>query len=248
MYWNSPTGTYNTMMYEFEGNEINVIHQLYSKGLLYRGRKPVYYSPSSHTALAESELEYKDLDTPSVFVSFPLIGSEFSNKYKDISLVIWTTTPWTLLANQAIGLNKSSEYSIMQSVNDNNKYIIIHLSESIPQEILNEYKEIKTIKGKELLNTKAIHPLLKIEVPVIHGDYITTTSGTGLVHLAPGHGMDDYVVCRENNIEEMKMIVDDNGCYNCGKYKGMNILTDGNKKIVFIYIYNNYIIYLLLLD
>lgn len=218
------------MMYEFEGNEINIIHQLYSKGLLYRGRKPVYYSPSSHTALAESELEYEDLETPSVFVSFPLVN--FDDKYKDISLVIWTTTPWTLLANQAIGLNKSSDYSIMQNVKDSDKYIIIHISDNIPKEILEQFKEIKTVKGKELLNSKAIHPLLKIEVPVIHGDYITTTSGTGLVHLAPGHGMDDYVVCRENNITEMKMIVDDDGKYNCGKYKGMNVLADGNNKIV----------------
>lgn len=220
------------MMYEFEGNEINIIHQLYSKGLLYRGRKPVYYSPTSHTALAESELEYKDLETPSVFVSFPLLNSSFNDKYKDISLVIWTTTPWTLLANQAIGLNKSSDYSIMQNMKDSSKYIIMHVSDIIPKEILEQFKEIKTIKGKELLNSKAIHPLLNIEVPVIHGDYITTTSGTGLVHLAPGHGMDDYVVCRENNITEMKMIVDDDGKYNCGKYKGMNVLTDGNNIIV----------------
>lgn len=113
-------------------------------------------------------------------------------------MVIWTTTPWTILANQAIGINKNEKYSIMENLDCKGEYIILHESDNIPNDILGQYKTVKVIKGEELLNSKAKHPIFNEYVPVIHGDYITSSSGTGLVHLAPGHGMDDYVVCRYN--------------------------------------------------
>lgn len=166
--------------------------------LLFSGLKPVYYSPSSHTALAEYELEYKDLESPSIFVKFKLDNPQLSNINNNVSLVIWTTTPWTILANQAIGINKNEKYSIMENLDCKGEYIILHESDNIPNDILGQYKTVKVIKGEELLNSKAKHPIFNEYVPVIHGDYITSSSGTGLVHLAPGHGMDDYVVCRYN--------------------------------------------------
>lgn len=194
--WDNP---YLTLNKDYEANQIEVFADLVKKGLIYRGLKPIYWSYSSESALAEAEIEYKDIESDSIYFSFPCVDN-------DLNLLVWTTTPWTLPANLAVCLNPAYTYNVCQF--NNKKYLI---EESLTKKVLEElgikkYKVIKQISGAKLENIKYKHPLFNRVSPVILGMHVTQENGTGLVHTAPGHGADDYNVGVKYNLDILSPI------------------------------------------
>ncbi|NLB84604.1 MAG: isoleucine--tRNA ligase [Acholeplasmataceae bacterium] len=199
--WDNP---YLTLNKSYEAAQIKTFGKLVSKGLIYRGLKPVYWSYSSETALAEAEIEYHDLESYSIYVSFPIVLE--TNELKDANLIIWTTTPWTLPGNLAVAVNPKFVYDLVKF--NNQKYLIEH---SLLAEVLNilkvsEYETIKSFKGQDLEFVKYKHPLYDKVLPIILGDHVTDETGTGLVHTAPGHGTDDYKVGQKYNLDILSPI------------------------------------------
>ncbi len=191
---------YFTMNKEFEANEIKCFATLALKGLIYKGLKPVYWSPSSESALAEAEIEYHDVDSYSIYVSFDVIEGKklLPNNSK---ILIWTTTPWTLPANLALCANPSFVYGLYDT--DIGKVLFLQdLKKELATKLgWKKCKLVKTFKGKELEKIKAKHPFYDRESLMILGDYVTGDTGTGIVHIAPGHGADDYNVCLKYGIK-----------------------------------------------
>lgn len=191
---------YLTLNKDFEAGQLECFSIMALKGLIYKGLKPVYWSPSSESALAEAELEYKDVESHSIYVSFKLKENTKINT-KDVSLIIWTTTPWTLPSNLAISVNPHYEYGVYET-NIGNILILKEFSEKLKEELnLTKMTLLEDVKGRQLEYLEYIHPLYERKSIVILGEHVTNEAGTGLVHTAPGHGADDYVVCKKYNIE-----------------------------------------------
>lgn len=186
--WDNP---YITLQPEFEKEEVKMFGEMVEKGFVYRGKKPVYWSPSSESTLAEAEIEYKDIKSPSLYVAFKVKdGKDLLDN--DTSFIIWTTTPWTLPANVAIAVNPRFEYSLIEA--DGKKYVVATERLNDVTEAL-EFKDVKTlkiIKGADLEMMTAQHPFYDRDSLVILGNHVTLDDGTGLVHTAPGHGTDDF--------------------------------------------------------
>jgi isoleucyl-tRNA synthetase len=206
--WDNP---YVTLTKEFEAAQIKVFGEMAKRGYIYKGLKPVHWSPSSETALAEAEIEYKDKRSPSIYVAFSVKdGKNVLNG--DEKFIIWTTTPWTIPANLAIALNPELQYAVV-NVN-NEKYII---AEKLLEEVAKTlewdvYHVEKTILGKEMERVVAQHPFYDRESLVILGDHVTTDAGTGCVHTAPGHGEDDFWVGKKYGLDVL-CPVDDRGVF-----------------------------------
>lgn len=186
--WENP---YITLQPEFEREEVKMFAEMVEKGYIYRGKKPVYWSPSSESTLAEAEIEYKDIKSPSLYVSFKVKDGK-GLLDSDTSFIIWTTTPWTLPANEAIAVNPRFEYSLVNA--DGKKYVIATQRLNAVSEAL-EFENVETlkiIKGADLEYMTAMHPFYDREVLLILGNHVTLDDGTGLVHTAPGHGTDDF--------------------------------------------------------
>lgn len=161
--------------------------------------KPVYWSPSSKSALAESELEYNEKHTStSLYIQFPIKVDRW--KDKPVHALIWTTTPWTIPSNRAICVHPELEYALVEA---NNQHWIIGKDrlEALEEELGQPLKSIEIVPGSELVGSTYQHPLSKEQYPVLAGHHVTAESGTALVHTAPGHGMEDYEVCLANGIE-----------------------------------------------
>ena len=188
---------YLTMTYDYEATIVREFAKFAKSGAVYRGKKPVYWCASCVTALAEAEVEYHDHESPSIYVKFPMIDdlSDLSPELagKDVSVVIWTTTPWTIPANLAVALHPDFEY-IAADVKTGEVLILAkELADLVlPSFGLSEYKTLVTFKGSELEHKKAKHPLYDRESVIILADYVTLDAGTGCVHTAPGHGQEDY--------------------------------------------------------
>jgi len=206
--WDNP---YITLTKDYEAAQIKVFGEMAKKGYIYKGLKPVYWSPSSESALAEAEIEYQDKRSPSIYVSFEvkdgkgvLDGGE--------KLVIWTTTPWTIPANLGISLHPELQYAVVKIGEE--KFVVAEaLLESITEELDWENPEIvKTFKGEEADKIVAKHPFYDRDSLVMLGDHVTTEAGTGCVHTAPGHGEDDFYVARSYGIEALNP-VDDKGVF-----------------------------------
>lgn len=189
--WDNP---YITLQHEFEGQEIRVFGEMYKKSYIYKGKKPVYWSWSSESTLAEAEVEYKDVEANSIFVAFPVVDGKGIIDPKDTYFVIWTTTPWTIPANEAICVNPKFDYSVVQV--GNKKYVVATgLLDKVAEEIgWDDYKVVQTVKGADMEYMKAKHPLYDKESLVTEGFHVTLDDGTGLVHTAPGFGADDFNV------------------------------------------------------
>ncbi len=190
--WDNP---YLTLNKSYEDKMVDIFWEMYKKGMIYRGLKPVYWCYKCETALAEAEVEYHDHSTPSVYVKFS-IKDDSASKAKpgnDASIVIWTTTPWTLPANVAIAVHPDFVYVLFESAGV--KYIVAkELLNSFAEKAgLKDIKEIRTFKGADLELIKCSHPFLERDSLVITADYVTLETGTGCVHIAPGHGHEDYV-------------------------------------------------------
>ncbi|KAB2065366.1 hypothetical protein ES319_A09G084300v1 [Gossypium barbadense] len=260
--WNNP---YLTLDPKYEAAQIEVFGEMALKGHIYRGRKPVHWSPSSRTALAEAELEYPEGHVSrSIYALFRMVSTPSSKEslleefFPDICLAIWTTTPWTVPANAAVAVNAKLQYAVVEAKS---------LSEDVHLSAGNKKKRLgnivtepkmpffivasnlvptleakwgiklivkKTLSGSDLENCRYIHPINNMECPVvIGGDYITTESGTGLVHTAPGHGQEDYVTGLKYGLP-IYSPVDDDGKFTeeAGQFNGLDVLGDGNAAVV----------------
>lgn len=200
--WDNP---YITLTKEYEAAQIKVFGEMANKGYIFKGLRPVYWSPSSESALAEAEIEYHDKRSPSIYVAFNVIdGKGVLNT--DEKIIIWTTTPWTIPANLGIALHPQLEYAVVQVKED--KYVVAHdLLEDLIEELEWESPEVlRTFKGEEADRVVAKHPFYDRESLVMLGEHVTTDSGTGCVHTAPGHGEDDFNMAKAYGIEPLSPV------------------------------------------
>ena len=191
--WNNP---YLTLKPEYEAKQLEVFGELYENGYIFKGLKPIYWSPVTETALAEAEIEYKNVTSPSIYVKMK--GNkdlmEKLGMNEEVWVVIWTTTPWTLPANVAISLNPNFEYGVYKT-EKGNLILAKDLAEKAFVEIgITEYELVKEFIGSDLEKATYQHPFLDRTGMIILGTHVTADAGTGCVHTAPGHGQDDYVV------------------------------------------------------
>jgi len=195
--WDHP---YVTLMPHFEARQIGVFGEMAKRGFIYKGLKPVYWCATCETALAEAEVEYADKKSPSIYVKFPVRDGKGILPEANTYVVIWTTTPWTLLANMAISLHPDYEYILLEL--DGQKMLIAkELKAAFLKETgLTEGNIAGQYKGKELEGIVCGHPFIDRESPLILGDHVTLEAGTGCVHTAPGHGHEDYLVGLKYNL------------------------------------------------
>jgi isoleucyl-tRNA synthetase len=245
--WDKP---YLTLQPEYEAAQIGVFGQMVLKGYIYRGLKPVHWSPSSKTALAEAELEYPEGHVSrSIFAAFKLTQIADAAKavlepfQDDLAVAIWTTTPWTIPANLAVAVNPELDYAIVEvagkedNVYSGCKYAIVaaDMVEGLAVKLNLTLDRKAVIKGAQLEHSTYKHPLYDRHSPVIiGGDYITTESGTGLVHTAPGHGQEDYIVGQKYGLAILAPVDGDgNFTEEAGElFKGANVLGDGNELVI----------------
>lgn len=247
--WDTP---YMTLQPEYEAAQIAVFGEMYLKGYIYRGLKSVHWSPTSQTALAEAELEYPEGHTsPSIYAAFPMVAATDAAKaalspyLSELGVAIWTTTPWTIPANMAVAVNPELAYAVVEvAAGEPFKYLLIakDLSDRLSQVFGSELTPKAELKGADLEGCTYRHPL-QDQLPtdkrgetspiLIGGDYVTTESGTGLVHTAPGHGDEDFrvgqryglpVLCPVNERGDMTA--------EAGPFEGMNVLKDANAAVI----------------
>ncbi|MBH2655289.1 isoleucine--tRNA ligase [Serratia ureilytica] len=219
--WDRP---YLTMDFKTEANIIRALGKIISNGHLLKGAKPVHWCTDCGSSLAEAEVEYYDKTSPSIDVSFhaadaAAVAAKFgvSNFNGAISLVIWTTTPWTLPANRAISLHPDFTYQLVQ-VDGQCLILAAELVESVMKRAgITEWTVLGSCKGAELELLRFKHPFMDFDVPAILGEHVTLDAGTGAVHTAPGHGPDDFVIGQKYGLEVANP-VGPNGCYLTGTY------------------------------
>lgn len=227
--WEHP---YLTLKPEFEAREIGIFGEMAKKGYVYKGTKPVYWCPHCHTALAEAEIEYGEEKSPSIYVRFKVTDAKGKFSEENAYFVIWTTTPWTLPANEAICLNPEFEYQLLNF--DGQRYVLAkELVETVVKEIglPEDYTVEGEWLGKDLEYLVCRHPFLDRDSLVINGTHVTLDAGTGCVHTAPGHGVDDYVVGSRYHLPILSPL-DDDGVLTeeAGPFAGMKT-DDANKAI-----------------
>ncbi|WKX02290.1 isoleucine--tRNA ligase [Candidatus Mycoplasma mahonii] len=222
--------TYVTLDKNFEVGQLKLFKKMALEGLIYKGLKPVYWSPSSMSALAEAEVEYEDIRSPQIIVAFEIIkGNEYlqAGDY----LTIMTTTPWTLPANSGVAVGVNFDYDIVEA--NGNKYVIASALTSAIAELAKweDFNLLKTVKGSDLVGLTYQRPISKLEAPVVAGHHVTTATGTGLVHMAPLFGEDDYIIGKEQQLDMIMHVLDDGSLDDqAGKYANMFYL-DANKGI-----------------
>ena len=206
--WEHP---YVTISPEIEAEQVRIFGEMYQKGYIEKGLKPVYWCPHCETALAEAEVEYADHTSTAIYVKFEFVEKD-AEKIKELAgiqtdypiyALIWTTTPWTIPSNLAISLNARYEYSLVQYADD--IYVIAtDLVDAFVKDNQFEPEDVKilgSVKGRDIENFNTMHPLYDRKSPIILGDHVTLDAGTGCVHTAPGHGLEDWEVCQRYDIE-----------------------------------------------
>ena len=202
---------YRTMNSTYEAEILRTFAEFVKKDLVYRSKKPVYWSIPCRTALAEAEIEYQDHISPSIFVPFAVLGDK-SNSERQSNVVIWTTTPWTLPANLALAVHPRVCY-VEVICSEKSYWVAEELAESFINSCGLQACEFgEKLLGSEMTSWVTQHPFIDRESPIVSAEYVTTESGTGCVHIAPGHGLDDYITGLENKLE-VYCPLDDNGCY-----------------------------------
>jgi len=198
--------SYLTLMPHYEARQIGVFGAMAKKGYIYKGLKPVYWCSSCETALAEAEVEYADKQSPSIYVRFPVQDGKGVIPEENTFVVIWTTTPWTLPANVAISLHPEYEYLLFKSGDD--KYLVAaELMDNFVKTVGLEAPEIiKRLKGADLERVECRHPFINRTSLIILGEHVTLEQGTGCVHTAPGHGMEDFVVGKKYDLPVLSPI------------------------------------------
>ena len=212
---------YSTMSYEAEAQIVRELGKFLLDGSLYQGFKPVLWSTVEKTALADAEVEYLDHTSNTIYVAFKVKVTD-KDFLKDSSIIIWTTTPWTIPANKALAFNSNIDYSVLE-IQDldhfKDKKIVVakNLINSIIKECeIKNFKELKTFKGSEFKGTICSHPFAKMkfdyDIPMLDAQFVNLEQGTGIVHCAPSHGPDDFNLCLKNDIPSL-YTVDNSGLY-----------------------------------
>ncbi|MBE8189940.1 MAG: class I tRNA ligase family protein, partial [Candidatus Thioglobus sp.] len=193
--WDNP---YLTKDFKYEADIVRALGKIVANGHIAKGYKPVHWCCECGSALAEAEVEYQDKTSPAIYVKFALESSDFGLE-KPAHIVIWTTTPWTLPANEAVAVHPDFEYSMLEN---GNEYLLVaeKLVNDFRQQIGKIGKSVKTLKGTELEGLRAKHPFYDKQVPIILGEHITVDAGTGCVHTAPAHGQEDFAVGLKYNL------------------------------------------------
>ena len=206
--WDRP---YLTLDPEFEAAQLRVFGKMAERGLIYKGLKPIYWSPSSESSLAEAEVEYKDVTSPSIYVAFKVLdGKEVLPP--EAEFVIWTTTPWTIPSNMGISVDPNAFYSLVK-VGERQFVVATDLLEDVAKDIgWQDYEVLKEYEGKDFDRLTAKHPFYDRESLLMTGDHVTMESGTGLVHTAPGHGEEDYLIALQYGVDVISPL-DDRGHY-----------------------------------
>ena len=207
--WDNP---YLTLKPEYEAQQIRVFGKMAEKGLIYKGKKPVFWSWSSESALAEAEVEYHDVTSPSAFYGEQVVDGK-GVLDKNTYMVVWTTTPWTIPASEGITIDATFDYSVVQHDDDERKYVLAADLVNADAELFgwNDVKIVKTVKGAELENVLCQHPFYpERKLVTMLGDFVTTDAGTGLVHTAPGFGEDDFNIGVKYGLD-VYVPVDDKG-------------------------------------
>jgi len=224
--WNDP---YLTMSNEYEATIAGAFLEFIEKGYVYRGRKPVYWCIYDNTALAEAEVEYEDHTSPSIWVTFKVVGGGKGDATKvgtDVSVVIWTTTPWTIPHNRALAFHLDYEYVVVSTEKGKLLLAADRVAALQADCDIKQADELARFKGRDFEGMQFQHPFLPIQVPGILADYVTLDQGSGVVHTAPGHGADDFVSGQKYNLE-IYAPLDDNGVYTEGlpEYKGKDVFS-----------------------
>lgn len=224
----------------FEAKQVEIFGEMAKRGYIYKGLKPIYWCPDCETALAEAEIEYQEDKTNSIYVKFRVTDDKgvFANvgeSLDNIYFVIWTTTTWTLPGNVAICLNPDFEYSLVKADESGEVYVMATelVDASMQAGGIEGYKTIATFKGSDLELMKVMHPFINRESLVIVGDHVTLDAGTGCVHTAPGHGVEDYVACQKYKEIPIIVPVDSKGYLNelAGEFAGL-YYEKSNEKII----------------
>ncbi len=225
--WDNP---YLTMNKRYEGITIGVFLDLIEKGYVYKGQKTITWCSHCETALADAETEYKDIESSSIYLRFQVVNPtkevfgdlDFS---KPVSFGVWTTTPWTIPSNMAAAVNKDEDYAVLQDDTTQEYYVV---ADKLAEEFLKNTgvhaHKVHAVRGENLVGQKYFHPLTQKQNPVIWTDFVTMDAGVGIVHIAPGHGEDDFRAGKQWGLE-MFCPVDEKGCYtkDAGVFEGMHV-------------------------
>ena len=233
--WNQP---YLTMNFETEADIMRSLGHIHQNGYLYQGSKPVHWCVDCGSALAEAEVEYEDKTSPTIDVGFKVIDGDILKKIfntkevKDTFAVIWTTTPWTLPANQAVCVHPELSYGLYSTEKGN-----LILAEDLAEKNLMYYglesfKKLSSCKGQDLEHLKLSHPFYKRNVPIICGDHVTLDAGTGLVHTAPAHGLEDYAVGMQYQLPVDNPVNEEGRFYSFVEQFAGESIWEANKKII----------------
>jgi isoleucyl-tRNA synthetase len=233
--WENP---YLTMDFRFEADTIRALGRIYANGHLIKGAKPVHWCTDCRSALAEAEVEYENKQSPAIDVRFRVTTDESllsrchslqgHSGYGPISIVIWTTTPWTLPANQAVALGPNVDYALIECPDQGERLLV---AEALMKDVMGRYnienyRVVAYAKGEALEGLKLQHPFYDREVPVIVGDHVTLDAGTGAVHTAPGHGQEDFVVGQRYHLHVDNPVGDDGKFLaNTPLFAGEHVLT-----------------------
>jgi len=224
--WNDP---YLTMSFDYEATIANAFLDFMEKGYVYRGRKPVYWCLYDSTALAEAEVEYEDHVSPSIWVKFAVVGggrNEAAKIANDVSAVIWTTTPWTIPHNRGLAFHPDYEYAVVQTEKGKLLLAVDRVAALQSESEIKEAEVLATYNGRDFEGMLFQHPFLPIQIPGLLADYVTLDQGSGIVHTAPGHGVDDFNTGQRYGLE-IYAPLDDKGVYTEGlpEYKGKDVFT-----------------------
>lgn len=231
--WDNP---YLTLSNDYVAKQIEIFGEMAKNGLIYKGLKPVYWCPHCETALAEAEIEYAEDKTNSIYVKFAVKDDKgLFEGLENVYFVIWTTTTWTLPGNVAICVNPDFEYSLVKLANGEIYVLATELIENVMKaaKIEGGYEIVKRFKGQELELMTCRHPFIDRDSLVIVGDHVTLEAGTGCVHTAPGHGVEDYQVCLNYPQLDIVVPVDNKGYLNelAGEFAGL-YYEKSNPKII----------------
>jgi isoleucyl-tRNA synthetase len=220
--WKNPYLTFNP---HYEYSVMKLLEELTQDGYIYRGRKPVNWCPTCETALAEAEVEYKDKKSESIYFLFKALDFEkkiFEAGDKEIYFCVWTTTPWTLVSNVAVAVEPNLKYNL---VTLEDKYIIIaqKLQGNLEAKLERKLEVTQTIIGKDLEGINLTHPFIERSSPVVLADFISSEEGTGCVHIAPGHGQEDFSLQKKYNLEIIMPVAEDGRFLEPEEFKGKNI-------------------------